>query len=48
MVVYEGSALIQRISKYNDSYYCIIEKVELLPGIIRVFIDERGDNSLGI
>jgi hypothetical protein len=43
-----GNNLIQRLSMYNDEYYCVIEKVEFLPGIIRVFIDERGDDSLGM
>jgi hypothetical protein len=43
-----GNDLIQRLSCYNKEYYCIIEKVGFLPGIIRVFIDERGDNSLGM
>ncbi|CAF3059114.1 unnamed protein product [Rotaria sp. Silwood2] len=42
-----SNGLIQSISRYDANYYCKIEKVEFLPGIIRVFIDERGDNSLG-
>ncbi len=48
MYVFMGNVLIERASVFNAVYYCIIEKVEFLPGIIRVFIDERGDNSLGM
>lgn len=44
----ESSTLLQRQSYYNNEYNCIIDKVEFLPGIIRVYIDERGDNSLGM
>lgn len=42
-----GSDLIERLSFNNDKNYCMIEKVEFWPGIIRVFVDVRGDNSLG-
>jgi len=48
MLPLTGNDLIQNLSSYNDEYYCIIEKVEFLPGIIRIFIDERGDSSLGM
>lgn len=43
-----GGDLIQRLSCYNNNYYCIIEKVQFFPGLIRVYIDVRGDNSLGM
>lgn len=43
-----GSELLQRQSTYDNDYYCIIEKVEFMPSIIRVFIDERGNDSLGM
>ncbi|CAF1443721.1 unnamed protein product [Rotaria sp. Silwood1] len=42
-----GKDLFQRISSFNNEYYCIIEKIEFYSGIIRIYIDERGDNSLG-
>jgi hypothetical protein len=42
-----GDALSQPISRYNDNYFCTIEKVSLWPNRIRVYIDEHGDNSLG-
>jgi hypothetical protein len=34
-------------SRYNDDYFCTIEKVLIWPNKIRVYINERGDNSLG-
>jgi hypothetical protein len=42
-----GDALKQSISRYNDNYFCTIEKVSLWPNKIRVYIDEHGDNSQG-
>ena len=48
MYLIVGSRLIQRLSLYNKNYYCVIEKVEFLPGVIRIYIDEHGDNSLGM
>ncbi len=39
--------LNESISRYNDGYFCTIEKVCLWSNKIRVYIDERGDNSLG-
>ncbi len=47
MYLIMGNTLIERLSHFNKDYYCVIEKVQFLPGIIRVFIDERGNNSLG-
>ncbi|CAF1319618.1 unnamed protein product [Rotaria sordida] len=47
MSILTGNDLLQRLSNYNAEYYCIIEKVEFFPGLIRIYIDERGDNSLG-
>ncbi|CAF0772127.1 unnamed protein product [Adineta ricciae] len=35
------------VSQYNEDYVCTIQKVLLFPGKIRIYIDERGDNSLG-
>ncbi|CAF1444835.1 unnamed protein product [Adineta steineri] len=35
------------VSRYNDGYFCTIEKILLWPNKIRIYIDERGDNSLG-
>jgi hypothetical protein len=40
--------LLEHVSRINDQYCCKIEKVEFLPGVIRVFIDARGDDSRGI
>jgi hypothetical protein len=48
MVLLQGDDLIDHVSRLNDQYQCKIESVEFLPGIIRVTIDEKGDNSLGI
>ncbi|CAF3308949.1 unnamed protein product [Rotaria socialis] len=39
--------LREHISRYNDNYFCTIEKVSIWPSKIRVHIDERGDYSLG-
>ncbi|CAF1225381.1 unnamed protein product, partial [Didymodactylos carnosus] len=38
--------LISTISRFNDNYHCTIQKVELTPHKIRIYIDERGDTSL--
>ncbi|UJR08909.1 hypothetical protein I4U23_013163 [Adineta vaga] len=35
------------VSQYNDDYFCTIKKVLLWPGKIRIYIDERGNSSLG-
>ena len=48
MSLLTGNNLLQRLSTYNTEYFCIIEKVEFYPGIIRISFDERGDNSLGM
>jgi hypothetical protein len=48
MYGFSGFTLIQRTSIYDNDYYCIIERVDFLSGIIRLFIDERGDGSLGM
>ncbi|CAF3219203.1 unnamed protein product [Rotaria sp. Silwood2] len=42
-----GDELQERISRYNENYFCTIEKVFISPTKIRVYIDERGDESLG-
>ena len=42
-----GDELKECISCYNDNYFCSIEKVFIWPNKIRVYIHERGDNSLG-
>jgi hypothetical protein len=47
MYLIMSNTLIERLSHFDKDYYCVIEKVQFFPGIIRVFIDERGNNSLG-
>ncbi|CAF0775771.1 unnamed protein product [Rotaria sp. Silwood1] len=42
-----GDELKQCISRYNDNYFCTIEKIFIWPNKIRVYIDEHGDESFG-
>ncbi|CAF1169758.1 unnamed protein product, partial [Didymodactylos carnosus] len=37
--------LIENVSLFDHNYYCTIQKIELTPYLIRLYIDERGDNS---
>ncbi|CAM4760187.1 unnamed protein product [Rotaria magnacalcarata] len=45
--IFNKEKLEKNESRYDHAYCCTIEKVHLFPFTIRVFIDERGDNSLG-
>ncbi|CAF3324533.1 unnamed protein product [Rotaria socialis] len=42
-----SNALRENISRFDDNYYCTIEKLIIWPDKIRIYIDERGDYSLG-
>lgn len=39
--------LVENVSRFDEGYFCTIEKIVLWPDKIRIFIDERGDYSLG-
>ena len=39
--------LKERISRFDENYFCTVEKVQIWPDRVRIYIDERGDNSLG-
>ena len=43
-----GHQLTNSISRFNEHYFCTVEKLLIWPSKIRVYIDERGDNSLGL
>lgn len=42
-----SNALVDKISRFNADYFCTVEKVIIWPNLMRVYIDERGDYSLG-
>jgi hypothetical protein len=42
-----SNELENNISRYDENYFCTIEKILLWPNKIRIYIDERGDNSEG-
>lgn len=48
MSVLQKEELLEQKSRMNEQYYCLVEKAELLPGVIRVYFDAKGDNSQGI
>ena len=43
-----ANELIENISRYNNEYFCTIQNVSIWPDRIQIFIDERGDFSLGL
>ncbi|CAF1304611.1 unnamed protein product [Rotaria sp. Silwood1] len=47
MRLISSDELEEKISRFDENYFCTIEKILLWPDKIRIYIDERGDNSLG-
>jgi hypothetical protein len=39
--------MTNKISRYNDNYFCTVTKIVFSPNRLTVHIDERGDFSLG-
>ncbi|CAF3132514.1 unnamed protein product [Rotaria sp. Silwood2] len=42
-----SNELEDKISRFDENYFCTIEKILLWPNKIRIYIDERGDYSFG-
>jgi hypothetical protein len=42
-----SNELAENISRFNENYFCTTEEILLWPNKIRIYIDERGDNSMG-